>query len=58
MRKVIFVLLTLILTSSSYSTTIRSFTNPKAEEVLIQIPGTKIQMTLTDFVRLKPSDLR
>jgi hypothetical protein len=55
MGKIIFALLTLILTFSSYSTTIRSFTNPKAEEVLIQIPCTKIQMTLADYVKLKPS---
>jgi len=58
MRRVVLVLLILILTYSSYSTSIWSFTDPKAEQVLTQIPGTQIQMTLTDYVRLKPSDLR
>lgn len=58
MRKIAFILLSLILTFYCYSTSIRSFTEPKADQVLIQIPGTQIQMTLADYVRLEPSDLR
>ena len=58
MRRVVLVLLILILTYSSYSTSIWSFTDPKAEQVLIQIPGTQIQMTLADYVKLKTSNYK
>ena len=58
MRKTFLATLSMLFAFYSHSTSIYSSTGPKADQVSIEIPGTNETITLADYVKLKPSDLK
>ena len=58
MRKSVLTILSMIFTFYSYSTSIYSSIEPKAEQISITIPGTGETINLAEYVKLKASDLK
>ena len=58
MRESVLAILSMIFTFYSYSTSIYSSIEPKAEQISITIPGTGETINLAEYVKLKASDLK
>ena len=58
MRKSVLVILSMIFTSYSYSTSIYSSIEPKAEQVSIAISGINETINIAEYVKLKVSDFK
>ena len=56
MQKAALIFLSLIVASHCHCTSMPTISEPKVDQVVLQIPGTEIQISLADYIKMKPSD--